>query len=54
MALTAFVGCLLLIAYGATVSMCWMIHPLLSALAGVGLAWLIARLAGRLFWCRSR
>lgn len=47
LALTALTGCGVLIALGATVSLCWMIHPLLSAVAGVGIAWLMARTAGR-------
>jgi ABC-type branched-subunit amino acid transport system permease subunit len=54
MALGALSGCLMLIAYGATVSVCWMIHPLLSALAGVVLGWVVVRVAGKLLWCSAR
>lgn len=54
MAITALVGCGVLIAFGAAVSLCWMVHPLLSAAVGVALVWVIARLAGKLFWCSKR
>lgn len=53
-AVLALLGCLVLVVFGATVSMCWMVHPALSALATVGLAWLAARAAGRIFWTGAR
>jgi fatty acid desaturase len=53
-AVTALAGCLLLIAFGAAMSLCWMVHPLLFALAGAGIAWLVARVAPRLFRAPAR
>jgi len=48
-AVTALGGCALLIAFAATLSMCWTVHPLLFAGAGLGLGWGTARVAPRLF-----
>jgi hypothetical protein len=49
LALAALAGCAVLIVLGATVSMCWSVHPLLSAVAALGLLWCLARTAGRAF-----
>ena len=49
LALAAMLSCGLLIAVGAALSMCWMVHPLLFAIAGIGLIWGAGRGAGRLF-----
>jgi hypothetical protein len=54
MAASALVGCALLITFGATLSVCWAIHPLLSAVTGLVLVWLTARVAYRLLWSSSR
>jgi hypothetical protein len=45
----ALLGCLVLIAVVATLSVCWSVHPLLTAVAAVALLWAAARAAGRLF-----
>jgi hypothetical protein len=48
-ALYALVGCALLIAVGAAMSICWAIHPLLTVAAAAGVFWLASRLAGLAF-----
>lgn len=48
LAIGALAGCGLLIAFGAAMSLCWMVHPGLSGLALIAITWLAARLAGRL------
>ena len=54
-ALTALALCALVIAVGAGMSMCWAIHPLLTLAAGVGVVWLVSRVAGHALraGCRS-
>lgn len=49
----ALTGCALLVTVGAVLSVCWMIHPVLTLPAMVGLLWVIARLAGYIFYTGS-
>jgi len=53
-ALSALVGGALLITLGATMSICWTIHPLLTVIAGVAVLWLVSRLVGVAFRHDSR
>lgn len=51
LALAALAGCLLLLALGATLTVCWTVHPLLSAAVVVAVGWLLSagsRVGGRL------
>ena len=45
-ALTALAGCLVLIAIGAMMSICWAVHPLLTVAAGIAVSWLASRVIG--------
>jgi hypothetical protein len=48
-ALAALAGCVLLIAAGATMSMCWALHPLLTLVAAVAVARIAIRIYGLVF-----
>jgi len=45
-ALAAFAGCLVLIAVGTLMSICWTIHPLLTLVAGAAVLWAASRAIG--------
>ena len=45
-ALSALVGGALLITLGATMSICWTIHPLLTLVAGAAVLWAASRAIG--------
>jgi hypothetical protein len=53
-AATALAGCVLLIVLGATMSMCWAVHPLLTVAAAVLVVWVGRRLAGHAFCSGGR
>jgi fatty acid desaturase len=48
-ALAALACCMVLIAVGAAMSICWEIHPLLMIVAAIVVVWLCSRLAGHAF-----
>lgn len=53
-ALSALAGCVLLIAVGTVMSVCWAIHPALTLVAAVAVVWLASRGVGLLMRSSSR